>query len=52
MCLWMACRTLSPRLRRLRVDVLSLSTADVRRSDESESLEEEDRATDGRKVDP
>ena len=47
----MACGTLSPGLRRLRVDVLSLPTADVRRSDESEKLEE-GRGAEGRKVDP
>ena len=32
--------------------MLSLSTADVRKRDESGSLEEEHGATDGRKVDP
>ena len=52
MCLWAVCRTLSPRLSCLRVNVLSLSTADVRKRDESGSLEEEHEATDGRKVDP
>ena len=32
--------------------MLSLSMADVGRSDESEKLEEEGRGADGRKVDP